>query len=128
MACWNSRVEAVRLLLDEMLSPRIAVELRASGHDALAVKEVADVVGASDEVVLAFARREGRALVTNNVRDFRRLGAEAMIPGGLGHQGLVLISSSIRRTRADVATIVKLLDDLLRAHAQTGLVEREIWL
>jgi hypothetical protein len=64
----------LRLLLDEMYAPAVAVELRARGHDVLSVHEADPVlVGASDAEVLFAAVSAERALVTENVRDFRPL-------------------------------------------------------
>jgi predicted nuclease of predicted toxin-antitoxin system len=63
----------VKLLLDEMLSPAIARDLRAHGHDAEPVAGHPDREALSDPEVLALARAEHRALVTNNLRDFRPL-------------------------------------------------------
>lgn len=53
----------MKLFLDENLSPQHAVELRAQGHDAIAVLEVG-LSGATDEQVLGFAVENGRVLVT----------------------------------------------------------------
>jgi predicted nuclease of predicted toxin-antitoxin system len=53
----------VKLFLDENISPFHARELRAKGYDALAVVE-AGLSGASDEIILEFAVREDRILVT----------------------------------------------------------------
>ncbi|CAN0449613.1 unnamed protein product, partial [Phaeothamnion confervicola] len=54
-----------------MLSPAIAEQLVVRGHDARAIAGDAALRGLSDPDVLAVARREGRALVANNVVDFR---------------------------------------------------------
>lgn len=64
---------SVRLLLDEMFSPRLATELAARGHDCLAV--VADPAAreSSDADLLRRALDDDRTLVTNNVVDFERL-------------------------------------------------------
>ncbi len=53
----------MKLFLDENISPLHARELRAKGYDALAVVE-AGLSGASDEIILEFAVREDRILVT----------------------------------------------------------------
>jgi len=61
-------------LLDEMYSEVIAVELRARGHDALSVREMAPTLaGAPDEELLSNAVAQGRTLLTDNVRDFDRV-------------------------------------------------------
>ena len=53
----------MKLFLDENLSPQHASQLRAEGHDALAVLEVG-LSGANDDQVLRFAVENGRVLVT----------------------------------------------------------------
>jgi len=58
----------VRFLLDEDLSPRSAEYLRTLGHDAVHVREVG-LKGRADQEIVAFARAEGRVLVTRD-RDF----------------------------------------------------------
>jgi hypothetical protein len=59
----------VRLLLDEMFPP-VAASLLCDeyGHDALHVGE-AGLHGADDAMVATLARSEGRAVVTENIRD-----------------------------------------------------------
>jgi predicted nuclease of predicted toxin-antitoxin system len=52
----------VKLLLDENISPFHARELRAKGYDTLAVVEAG--LSGSDEIILEFAVREDRILVT----------------------------------------------------------------
>ena len=73
----------MKLLLDEMYPSRIADELRTRGHDVLSVDQ-APGSGTPDEDVLEHARSEGRALVTENVRDYRPL-AEMLLASGLSH-------------------------------------------
>ena len=51
----------MRLLLDEMLTPAIARELRARGHDVEAVAGHPDREALSDPEVMAVARAEHRA-------------------------------------------------------------------
>jgi len=53
----------VRLLLDEMLSPAIARELRDRGHDVLAIADHPGWVALSDPEVMALAQTERRAVV-----------------------------------------------------------------
>jgi hypothetical protein len=63
----------VALLLDEMHAPAVAEALRRRGHDVLAVAERPDLRALSDEELFAWAGEESRRLVTENVKDFRRL-------------------------------------------------------
>jgi Domain of unknown function (DUF5615) len=64
----------MKLLLDEMYAPAIAEQLRARGHDAVSVHDAAyrALQGEPDEKVWATAVADNRALVSENVQDFRR--------------------------------------------------------
>lgn len=81
------------LLLDEMLSPRIAEALRADGADITAIAESAESKGTSDPDVLELAAAEKRILVTANIRDFAPLDA-TWAAQGRTHSGIVFISTS----------------------------------
>lgn len=117
----------MKLLLDEMLSPAIARQLRGRGHDAEAVCGHPDREALSE--VLVLARAEHRAVVTNNLRDFRPLHHEAITPGGQGHYGMIFIPGTYRRTRADTGKIVTALEALLaQCPGETDLANGEAWL
>ena len=119
----------MRLLLDEMLSPAIARELRERGHDVLAIAEQAGWVALSDPEVMALARTERRAIVTNNPRDYRPLHADAITPGGPGHFGMVFMSGSHRRTKADTGRIISALEAMLTEYpGDEDLANGECWL
>lgn len=112
-----------------MLSPLIAQRLRERGHDVQAVTGHPQHEGMSDRDVLDLARAQGRALVTDNLVDFRPLHAEAVTPGGLGHSGMVFISGGYRRRRADTGRIVAALEAKLAEHPGDGdLADGETWL
>lgn len=81
----------MRLLLDEMWTPTIAVELRTRHFDVVAINQPAHAgryAGIPDDEVFAYAQEDGRALVTDNISDYEkaRLDWEAR---GLAHHGLV---------------------------------------
>jgi hypothetical protein len=119
----------VKLLLDEMLSPAIARELRARGHDVLAVAGHPDWAARSDPEVMALARTEHRAIVTNNVRDYRPLHVEAVTPGGQGHFGMIFMSGNYRRTKSDIGRIIAALEAKLTEHPdEKDLANGECWL
>ncbi len=119
----------MRLLLDEMLSPVIATQLRARGHDVEAVKGHPSREALSDSEVLELARAQGRALVTNNLVDFRALHHEAIAPGGPGHFGMVFMPGGYRRTKADTGRIVAALAaKLAEFPGERDLADGETWL
>ncbi len=77
----------VKLLLDEMHAPGAAALLRDRGHDAIAVKERAELIGLPDGELLRVATADGRVVVTENVKDFavlhRSITAERQRHAGL---------------------------------------------
>jgi len=129
MACRPGGAAAVKLLLDEMLSPPVAQQLRAAGHDAEAIKGHPLHEGLSDADVVDLARSQGRAVVTNNLVDFRPLHHEAIAPGGPGHFGMAFMPAGFRRTRADIGRIVEALEaKLAEFPGDTDLADGETWL
>ena len=119
----------MRLLLDEMLSPAIARELREPGHDVLAVADHPGWVALPDPEVMTLARTERRAVVTNNLRDYRPLHAEAIIPGGPGHFGMIVMPNTCRRTREDTGRIIAALEAKLAEYpGDEDLANGECWL
>jgi hypothetical protein len=63
----------VRLPLGEMYPRRLAEQLRAEGHDVVAVVELPDLVGREDAEVARWACERGRVVVTENVVDYAPL-------------------------------------------------------
>ena len=92
----------MRLLLDEMLSPLVAQALRDRGHDVEALVASPSYRALSDDEVMVLVREQRRALVTDNIADFRPRHYEAIVPGGPGHFGTVFLPSGYRRSRADI--------------------------
>ena len=100
--------------------PNIDVEAVAGNPDREAL---------SDPEVLALARAERRAVVTNNLRDFRPLHHEAITPGGAGHFGMIFIPGSYRRTKAGTDRIIAALEAILIHHpGEKDLANGEAWL
>ena len=84
----------MKLYLDEDLSPRVGMLLRARGLDATGAHEVGQA-GRSDLEQLRHAAREGRCLVTRNVADFLEL-VRQLINRQETHAGIILIPASFR--------------------------------
>jgi predicted nuclease of predicted toxin-antitoxin system len=116
----------VRAILDEQLSPQIAAMLRKAGYDVDAVAEREDLVGRSDRIVFEIANREDRAVITNNIKDFRPLAAEWLAQGRV-HAGLILLASPRTRTRHAIAAIADAIETVLRDHPD-GLTGSERWI
>ena len=112
-----------------MLSPAIGRALSARGHDVLTVAGHPERESLSDPDVLALARNERRAIVTNNIRDFRPLHIEAVLPGGPGHYGMIFMPGTYRRTKNDIGRIVAALEAKLGQYpGEEDLINAEEWL
>jgi len=81
-------VNPPKLLIDENLSPIVAVTLRQEGIGVVHVRD-RGMNGASDAQVLDLAFREDRILVTSNIDDFVKLVRAREL-----HAGLVLLVES----------------------------------
>ena len=102
----------MRLLLDEHFSPEIARQLRAQRRDVVAAREDPELHALSDRALLEVARREHRALVTENVVDFIELHRESMLTGE-EHAGLIFTSSKrFPRNRRAIGRLVRALGAL----------------
>ena len=129
MAGRPSRAAALKLLLDEMLSAVIAEQLRARGHDVEAINRNPQHEALSDSELLDVACAERRAVVTNNLVDFRVLHHEAITSGGPGHYGMIFMAGNYRRTKADIGRIVTALEAKLEQFpGENDLVDGETWL
>ena len=101
----------MRLLLDEMIGPRVAASLREQGMDTIAVAERTDLRSLPDEAVLEFAQSEGRIVVTRNIADFGRLDHEWQA-AGRRHCGLVMIvENAFPQTRNLIGALVAAISE-----------------
>ena len=106
----------MKLLLDEMYPATVAEQLRARGHDVFSIHdpEYRRLEGAPDEDVFAAAVAEGRALVTENVPDFRRLEAEVLARGERAPSPIFTTNRQFPRGHpATLGRLVVALDALL---------------
>ena len=81
----------MKLLLDEMWTPTIALELRRRQFDVIAISEPAHAsryAGISDDEVFARAQDDGRAVVTDNIADYEHARRERE-SRGQSHYGLI---------------------------------------
>jgi predicted nuclease of predicted toxin-antitoxin system len=108
----------MKLLLDEMYPSSVAEQLRERGHDVLSLHEPRHCgpEGAPDEEVWRCAISERRALVSENVGDFRRIEAHALANGEPVAQ--LIFTSDRQFPRGNPRTtgrLVHALDALLHA-------------
>lgn len=104
---------ALKLLLDEQISGKVAERLRGKGFDVLATSDEPALRGLSDPDLFEAAQAEGRAVATYNRDDFEavvRRHAEL----GREHEGLILIHP-VRFPGQDFGTLVKAFLKLLES-------------
>lgn len=99
----------MRLLLDEMIGPRVAVALREHGHDVESVVERIDLRGLPDEAVLEHAAETERVLVTHNVADFARLHQRWQADGRRHHGVLFVTERAFPQGRNLIGAVVSAL-------------------
>ena len=105
----------LRFHLDEHISMQIAAGLRRRNIDTTTAADVG-LIGASDEDHLAFARKTGRILLTQDA-DFLRIHAR-----GTAHNGIVYFRQQ-PLTVGEVPRRVVLLHDLVSTEEIAGRVE-----
>lgn len=99
-----------RLLLDEMLSPKIGAGLEDRGPDVDAVTQRPDLMALhDDEPILAATTAEGRIMVTTNIGDFAVLDARWAAESRT-HAGIVFVTTSaFPQDRSFIGSVVKAL-------------------
>jgi hypothetical protein len=130
VACSPRNRHRVKLLLDEHFSPEIARQLRARGHDVIAVKEHPELIGRTDRVHFASMPEQRRAIVTQDLGDFRPLLGEAM-RAAVKTYGLVCVPARVSLSRGAIGQVVASLEQVLQAHpGDEDLIDRggEVWL
>jgi hypothetical protein len=112
-----------RLLLDEMLAPSVAEELRRRGHDVIAVAADPDLRALADDDLFRLAASDpsssssdvaGRRIVTENVKDFRPLLRRAQEAGTPGPGVLFMSSRRFPRSRRNPGPLIDALHAWLR--------------
>ena len=118
----------MKLLLDEHYTDEIAEQLRAAGHDAQTVSE-RGLKGLDDEALLTLCQSEGRALMTNNVRDFVPL-ARSWAAAGRDHGGILLTSDArLPRHKRTIGRYTAILTALMDVNqADRAIANQTRWL
>ena len=114
------RHDRPKLYLDEHLSPRIAVQLRKHGFDAVTLHD-RGMLSQDDRQQMVAAISERRALVTCNFRDFVELNEE-YAEQGEQHWGIILT------TEEPTGLLIKRLLKLLNSLSAEELKNQLRWL
>jgi predicted nuclease of predicted toxin-antitoxin system len=117
----------VRLLLDEMISPRIARELRAAGHDAQAIKgDRPDLASRADREIVRQMASERRAIVTNDIADFQII-HDGLLAAGEIHGGMIFTyDATLPRNKSAISGWVRTLTLLLVEHAAVDALRNRV--
>ena len=108
-----------RFLIDECLSPELALWLAERGFDATSVRDRGRLAS-TDADVLRYCISEDRVLVTQNAEDFRKLvGAEDL------HPGLIILSANGKeRSLAELETALLHMEQNANPDARSWMVNR----
>ncbi len=120
----------MKLLVDQMWPATLAEQLRRRGHDVVAVSEGEDLVHAADDEVFEAARRDGRAVFTENVSDYVPL-ADDCLRRSEDFFGLVLTSdrSYPRGHPSTLGRAVRALDRYMTEHPESDALRNLVdWL
>ncbi len=111
---------AIKLYLDEDVDPLLAQVLKDRGIDCLSTQE-AHNLGWSDSDQLDFASRQGRAILTFNVKDFVRL-AQDSVASGKSHKGIIVPD------HLPLRELLRRILTLVRHPAHEDLTDMVLWL
>ncbi len=95
----------MKILIDEMYPASVAAALEAAGIEATMVADLR-LAGASDPEVFGAAVAGGYSVLTENVGDFARIGAEYSTAGGRHHGVLIALSSRFSRRPAGIGPLI----------------------
>lgn len=117
----------MKLLLDEMISPRVARELRDQGVDAQAIKsDRPDLETIADREIVRRMAAEKRAVVTNDVLDFQPI-HNLTLTAGEEHYGMVFTSdATMPRNKASIPLWVKTLKELATANPADAALRNRV--
>jgi predicted nuclease of predicted toxin-antitoxin system len=117
----------VRLLLDEMISPRIARELRGRGHDVQAVKkDRPDLASRNDRQIVRQMLVERRVIVTNDIADFQAIHDQFLAAGDEHHGMAFTFDATMPRTKDAIPQWVRTLTRVLADHSEDSSLRNRV--
>ncbi len=116
----------MKLLLDKMISPRIARELRKNGHDVQAIKkDRPDLTSRSDRELVRQMATERRVIVTNDVADFQAIHDQILTAEEEHHGMIFMYDATMPRTKGAIGKWVKTLTKLLTEHTDNDALRNQ---
>lgn len=106
----------MRFLVDENLSPRLAVLLTASGHDAVHIRDLG-LEGVSDADAMSTAVDDGRVIISADT-DFGALLAHSRAT----EPSVILVRALVDRRPPELAGILLANLERLSGHLQAGAI------
>lgn len=108
----------MKVILDEMWTPTIAIELRTRHFDIVAVNEPTHAdryAGIPDNDVFARAQEDGRAIVTDNIPDYEKARLDWQAHGTPHHGVIYALSPPFNRHHgaAVIGQMVRALEQFL---------------
>ena len=114
---------AIKIDLDEDVHPFVAQALRLRGWETLTTVE-AGRRSSTDRDQLAFATRQGYAVLTYNVGDFTRLHSELLAAGNT-HAGIIVATQD--DPRRNIRALLHLLNTLTAEAMTDALLYLTNW-
>lgn len=117
----------MRLLLDEMISPRVARDLRGRGHDVQAIKrDRPDLASRSDREIIRQMATERRVIVTNDIADFQAIHDQCLAAGEEHHGMIFTFDATMPRSKRAIGQWVRTLSQLLAEHSHEGSLRNRV--
>jgi len=117
----------VRLLLDEMISPAVARELRDRDHEVEAIeRDRPELESLPDTEIVRRMAVERRGVLTNDIADFAPI-HERIVAAGEEHYGMIFThDSTLPRDRASIGVWVETLAGFLAAHRSDDALRNRV--
>ncbi len=108
----------MKVILDDMWTPTIAVELRKRHFDVIAINEPAHAgryAGIPDDDVFARAQADGRAIVTDNIPDYEKARLDWEAHDTADHGVVYALDPPFNRHRGDavIGQMIRALEHFL---------------
>jgi predicted nuclease of predicted toxin-antitoxin system len=117
----------LRLLLDEMISPRIARELRNRGFDVQAIKnDRTDLASLADREIVKRIAAERRAIATNDVADYMPLHQAILARAGEHFGMLFTFDDTMPRHKKSTSLWVEALRAFLAQHPDENALRNRV--